>query len=339
MEKEYICKRKHVSKGPDGVTKCPFCGRPVKEYNGSGSGNSGWRNMIGRMWKYISDHKYPLLVVCVIIVIVVLLVLLSKQCDRQDYKPTESDEPTVEVSFDGENIQFKIDSKDKDMEYEIWVNDNFPLGTDYAYSTSKMKESDCCTFLLRHNGKELASVKWNILSSNIYEYGNGVRYCKESNVLPPEITCDFSEKNGMYRIEVTVVKGSADTYYIKSEAMVKPMKMPSGKFENLEEGTYMVWAGNRGVQCQPQEIICKKSDITKEKIQDILNRVSLGQMELSEVVDSLRVPLQNIKLDPIVNGNRNMNQMLTDIYGEKKKYACEEVFVDGEEIKVKLVKQ
>lgn len=302
--------------------------------------------------KWIKEHKKILTILGVIAVIILIIVLI---CCNDSTQPLDDPAPkplVISDTVDSDPITVKVFIKDKNIEfdnipegYKIYFNDDNSEGSlkGKAYDIGKMNVGDICTFELRQGEKECDNVKWE--SDPMLEInGSKLVYNKENPKFPPEIICKKTEENEKFKIIVTVTKGSADTFCLKKDgARGDVVEQSGGVFENLEPGTYKVWAKNGTEACQPQEVSLttekeSESKVTKDNIQKILSEVSKGKMKGSEAYDILKIPLQNIILEPSVDGQSNLNQLLNNIYKEDTELKCESVVKKGDKFSVKIVK-
>lgn len=295
--------------------------------------------------KWIKEHKLLTILVCLAVIILIIVLICINQCN--DSKPpekkgivtvdsTKNDSITVKVFIKDQNIVFDIPEG-----YKIYFDDDNSEGSlkGNVYDIGKMNDGDLCTFSLKlKDENECSNVKWETLETYpMLEIINNKLVCnKENPKFPPEIICKSTEENEKFKITVTVAKGSADTFCLEKEGEIgNVIEQSSGVFENLEPGIYKVYAKNGIVKCQSQEMsLTPKKDVqsklTKENIQVVLDKVSNGQMKLSEASGFLCVDLQNIKLSPKVRNQSNLNMLLNDISGEGINLKCESVDPNGE---------
>lgn len=342
--------------GPNDPLVCPHCNpicyniSRIERMDPDSEEKKTGENKIN---KWIKEHKKLLtgFGFAVIIIILIIVLVCINQCN--DSKPpenkgivtvdsTKNDSITVKVFIKDQNIVFDIPEGYK-IYYEDDNSEGFLKGN--VYGIGKMNDGDRCTFSLKdENENECSNVKWETQETYpmLEIINNKLVYNKENPQFPPEIICKSTEENEKFKITVTVAKGSADTFCLKKEGeRGNVIEQSSGVFENLEPGTYKVWAKNGTEACQHQEVTVTsqkelQSRVTKENIQNILDNVSKGKMKPSQAYDILSIPLQNIILDPSINGNMNMNQLLTDIYNENTKLKCVSVEKSGSKFKVKI---
>lgn len=335
---------------PNAPLKCPKCSRSnisrCDEHIDSDSEEKEKEPGENKINKWIKEHKKLFIILGFLAVIILIIVLIcinqcndSKSPENNDIvtvDSTKNDSITVKVFIKDQNIVFDIPEGYK-IYYEDDNSEGFLKGN--VYGIGKMNDGDRCTFSLKdENENECSNVKWETQETYpMLEIINNKLVCnKENPKFPPEIICKSTEENEKFKITVTVAKGSADTFCLEKEGEIgNVIEQSSGVFENLEPGIYKVYAKNGIVKCQSQEMsLTPKKDVqsklTKENIQVVLDKVSNGQMKLSEASGFLCVDLQNIKLSPKVRNQSNLNMLLNDISGEGINLKCESVDPNGE---------